>query len=261
MQQQDGIAWWAEGPVGRIELRRPEHANALATPAARALARAIDETLAATPKVVLLTAQGKVFCAGGDIAEFSRAGAGLAELVDDILIPLHPALARLATAGVPVISAVGGAVGGAGVGLALCADFVLASRSMKLRTGYAAIGLSPDVGSSYFLARRIGTQRAKQWLLLSEPVDAATCLACGAVDALHDEAALPDAAHALATRLAAGARASMAGIKALCDGLAGRELAAQLALEHAQLSRCARSADAQEGVAAFLAKRPARFAP
>ena len=86
-------------------------------------------------------------------------------------------------------------------------------------------------------------------------------MAGGAVDALHDEAELPAAALALATRLARGARASQAGIKALCDGLAGRDLATQLKLEHEQLARCARSDDAREGIAAFLAKRPPGFAP
>lgn len=261
MQQRDGIAWWQEGGIARIELRRPERANALSTAAASALAAAIDDSLAASPKVVLLTAQGAVFCAGGDISEFAQAGPALPALVDEILHALHPALWRLATAPLPVVSAVGGAVGGAGVGLALCADFVLASRTMKLRTGYAAIGLSPDLGTSYFLARRIGAQRAKQWLMLSDAVDAGTCLAQGAVDALHDAADLPAAALALATRLAAGARASQAGIKALCDGLAARDLAKHLELEHEQLARCARSDDAREGIAAFLAKRPAGFAP
>ena len=261
MHERDGIAWWLEGAVGRVEMRRPERANSLARPAAHALAAAFDAVLAATPKVVLITAQGPIFCAGGDIEEFRSAGDALPTLVDDILEPLHPALLRLATAPLPVVSAVGGAVGGAGVGLALCADFVLASRSMKLRTGYAAIGLSPDVGSSYFLARRIGTQRAKQWLMLSEPVDASTCLAAGAVDALHDDAALPAAAAALTQRLAAGARDSLAGIKQLCDGLPGRELASHLAMEHERLRLCAQGADAREGVAAFLARRAPSFAP
>jgi enoyl-CoA hydratase/carnithine racemase len=79
---------------------------------------------------------------------------------------LHPALHRLATAPVPVVAALNGPVGGAGIGLALCADFVLAAASMKLRTGYAAIGLSPDLGTAYFLARRVGAVRAQQWLML-----------------------------------------------------------------------------------------------
>lgn len=129
-------------------------------------------------------AQGIVHVVG-DIQEFERAGDRFDDLVDAVLEPLHPAIARLAVNDAPVISVVNGALGGAGVGVALCADIVLASTRLKLRTGYAAIGLSPDLGSSFFLARRVGTQRAKRWLLLSDPIDAETCLQAGAVDALH----------------------------------------------------------------------------
>lgn len=259
MEERDGIAWWREGPVGRIELRRPEKANSLGRASGHALAGAIDSLLAARPRSILLTAQGPVFCAGGDIDEFVAARASLDVLVTDILTPLHPAIERLALAPIPVVSAVGGGIGGAGVGLALCADFVLAGESMKLRSGYAAIGLSPDVGSSYFLARRVGSQRAKQWLMLSETVDARTCLAHGAVDAVHPDAELGAVAHALATRLASCARDSLEGIKTLCDGWAQRTLGQQLALEEALLCERARSADAREGISAFVEKRVPRF--
>ncbi len=259
MNERDGIAWWHDGALGRIELRRPQRANSPGLAAGRALAHAIGAVLDAAPKAVLLTAQGPVFCAGGDIDEFRQAGAGLDQLVDDILAEVHPALERLATSPAPVVAAVGGAVGGAGVGLALSADFVLAGASMKLRTGYAAIGLSPDLGSSRWLARRVGSQRAKQWLLLSEAVDAQTCLAAGAVDAVVADDALAAAAQTLAERLARGARGSAAAIKALCDGAGQLSLAEHLALEHTLLRECARSDDAREGIAAFLAKRLPAF--
>lgn len=254
-----GVAWWTEGGIGHIELRRPERANALATPAAHALADAIDAVLESNPKVVLLTAQGPVFCAGGDIDEFARAGGRFDNLVDTILDKLHPALLRLVCSPVPVVSAVGGNVGGAGVGVALCADFVLASDHIKLRTGYAALGLSPDVGASYFLARRIGSQRAKQWFLLSDAMSAQQCLQAGAVDALYPAAELPAAALALAQRLARGARGSHAAIKRLCDAAAQRELQEHLALEHRLLRERTRSADGAEGVAAFLQRRAPQF--
>lgn len=259
MEQEEGIAWSVDGPVGRIVLKRPERANAISRGASRALVRAIDAVLAARPRVVLLAAEGRLFCAGGDIDEFAAAGDGLAGLVDDILAPLHPALHRLATAPLPVVAALNGPIGGAGIGLALCADFVLAAQSMKLRTGYAAIGLSPDLGASWFLARRIGAVRAQQWLMLSEAIDAQGCLAHGVVDALYADAALPRAAEDLAARLAQAAPGSLAAIKTLCGGLPGRSLQAHLDLEHALLRERAGSADAREGVQAFVARRPPRF--
>ena len=259
MKTVDGIGWGVADGIGRIILKRPEHANALAHAASRALVRAIHEVLDGQPRVVVLTAEGRIFCAGGDINEFVAAGPTLGALVDDVLTPLHPALHRLATAPVPIVTVVNGPVAGAGIGLALCGDFVLGAESMKLRTGYAAIGLSPDAGASYFLARRAGALRAQQWLMLSEAIDAQHCLQYGVIDALYPDAELAAAAEALVLRLARSASASLAGIKTLCSGLPTRDLQAHLALEKLLLVDRAGSADGREGVRAFLEKRQPAF--
>ena len=259
MNTEEGVGWEISDDIGRIVLKRPERANALGLKSSRALVHAIDEVLARKPRAILLTGEGRVFCAGGDIEEFVAAGEGLPALVDDILEPLHPALLRLSTNAAPLVVAVNGPAGGAGVGLALCGDFVLAAESMKLRTGYAAIGLSPDAGASYFLARRVGPVRAQQLLMLSDAIDSQRCLAWGAVDALHADAELAAASEALVVRLARGASASFGGIKALCAGAPGRPFEEHLAMERKLLRERAGSADAREGVAAFMAKRAPRF--
>ena len=102
MNQSEGIAWGVAQDIGRIVLKRPEQANSLSRAASRALVRAIDEVLDLQPRVVLLSAEGRIFCSGGDVAEFVEAGSGLDALVHDVLGPLHPALYRLATAPLPV---------------------------------------------------------------------------------------------------------------------------------------------------------------
>jgi 2-(1,2-epoxy-1,2-dihydrophenyl)acetyl-CoA isomerase len=254
-----GIEWSADPEVGRIVLNRPEHHNALGIASAQALGRAIDEVVAGRPRVIVVQARGPIFCAGGDISEFSRAGPRLPELVDSILNVLLPAYLKLAKSLCPVVTVVNGPVGGAGVGLALCGDFVLASDTMKLRTGYAAIGLSPDVGASYFLARRVGIVRAQQWLMLSDAIDAEQCLAAGAVDRLYPAAELEAAAATLVERLRKSAPGSLSAIKRLSQEGAALSLQNYLALEQQLLQACARTANAAEGVAAFLAKREARF--
>lgn len=259
MNIEDGIGWEFSNGIGHIVLERPERANTLALPVAYALAKAIDAAVASEPRVLLLSARGSIFCGGGDIDEFLEAGPALGALVDRILGVVHPAIERLANAPFPVVAAVGGAIGGAGVGLALSADFVLASDAMKLRTGYAAIGLSPDLGSSYFLARRIGPVRAKQWLMLSETIDAQTCLSAGVIDALYPNAELAAAAEALVHRLAAAAPGSLAAIRTLCHALPGRSLSEHLACEHALLRRCAESVDGREGIRAFREHRAPNF--
>jgi 2-(1,2-epoxy-1,2-dihydrophenyl)acetyl-CoA isomerase len=259
-QRQDGIAWTIAGGIGRITLDAPERANSIGLAAALAITRAIDEVLAAAPRAVLLTGTGKIFCAGGDIPAMSGAGDGIAAMIEEVLAPLHPAIERLALASVPVVSALNGALGGAGIGLALCADFVLAAPSAKLRTGYAAIGLSPDAGASYFLARRIGAERAKQLFFLSDALDAQRCLELGIYDAVHAEAELPAAAEALLGRLAASASGSLARIKHLCHGMETRSLREHLDLERDYLLESSRSVDSREGLRAFLERRAPRFA-
>ena len=253
------VNWRIQDGIGRIELACPAQGNAINPVSGPALAQAIHAVLDAQPRAVLLTGQGRVFCAGGDIGAFAAAGDGFADMVDGLVEQLHPAMHRLGTAPMPVVSAIGGAVAGAGIALALCADVVLAAQSTKLRTGYAAIGLSTDLGTSYFLARRIGTQRAKQWLLLSDAIDAQRCLAAGAVDAVYPDDELAAAAEAMVQRLAARSRGCVAAIKTLCDGQPERTLQAQLDLERQLFVQAARGADAREGVAAFLEKRPPKF--
>jgi 2-(1,2-epoxy-1,2-dihydrophenyl)acetyl-CoA isomerase len=259
MVTEHGIEWRVDDAVARIVLDRPQHANALGRASAAALARAIDAVTAAAPRVIVIAARGPIFCAGGDIRDFAAAGERLGELVAEVLEPLLPAYLKLARQAAPVVAAVRGPVGGAGIGLALVGDFVLASPAMKLRTGYAAIGLSPDVGASYFLARRVGAVRAQQLLMTSETVSAERCLALGAIDQLHAEADFDAAVEALVRHLRDAAPASLVAIKQLCGVDVQRPLAEHLALERELLEACARSADGREGVTAFVAKRAPRF--
>lgn len=251
--------WRVDDGVGRLVLNRPQRANAIDLAMSRALAAAIDALAAAQPRAVLICAAGERFCVGGDIDAFVAAGERMAPLIDDILAPLHPALLRLASLPVPVISAVNGPVGGAGIGLALCADLVLASDTMKLRAGYSGIGLSPDAGASYYLARRAGAARAKELFFFNRALSAAECLAMGIVDAVHPAAELAAVADRLAAQAAAGPSQSFAAIKQLCDGAAQRSFADHLALEQRCLVGCAGSDDAREGVRAFVEKRAPRF--
>lgn len=253
------VLWRIEDGVGHIVLNRPDAANALDSEAGEALAEAIDQATRADIGAVLISSTGKQFCAGGDINEFVERRDELGRLVQTMLDRLHPAIHSLATLSVPVVSAVQGPLGGAGISVALCADIVLAAPAMKLRGGYSAIGLSPDLGASYYLSRRAGSVRAKNILLTNRAIPAEQCLDWGIVDELHSADALPAAALALATRLAHGATASLGGIKRLCDSAFEHDLRTHLSLEREALLRCAVSVDGREGVTAFVEKRAARF--
>lgn len=256
------VHWREQAGVGHIVLDRPQGANALSLAMARQLAQAVEQAARADVGAVLVSATGGQFCAGGDIREFVAQRERLQALVCDMLDVLHPAMHRLATLALPVVSAVQGPVGGAGVALALCADLVLASSAMFLRGGYSAIGLSPDLGASYFLVRRAGAARAKYVLMTNRPIAAPQCLQWGLVDEVHAPDELLPAATALAGQLAAGATASLGGIKRLCDAAGGGgadALQRHLDAEREAMLRCVRAADAQEGIDAFVGKRSPRF--
>lgn len=263
MQPAEHVLWRTADGVGRITLNRPDRANAISLAVSQRLSSvletACDAVAAGTVRVLLIDAAGERFCAGGDIGEFVAQADTMHRLIDDILAPLNPAMHRVATLPVPVISAVNGAIGGAGIGLALCADVVLASEAMKLRAGYSAIGLSPDAGSAWFLSRRVGASKAKELFFFNRVLSAEECLQMGVVDRILPVAELASVAMEMAAQAAAAPVGSMTAIKRLCDGAATRALREHLALEKEFLLACSRTADAREGVGAFAQKRAPRF--
>lgn len=249
-----------DGHVAAIVLNRPEQSNAMDPEASKALIDCIDEVAADTSvRAVLLRANGKHFCTGGSIAFFDQAGAELPRMLEQFIGPLHAAIHKLATLPVPVVSAVNGPVGGGGIGLALCADIVLAAGSMKLRGGYSAIGLTPDAGASWLLARRAGAARAKQIFFTNAPLSAQQCLAFGIVDEVVADEELAARAAGLARTLAQGATGALAHIKRLVDGAHERSLGAQLDMENRFMVDAAAATHAAEGIAAFREKRVPRF--
>ena len=253
------VLWHVEDGVGHITLNRPDAANTLDAATAMAYAQAVEQISKADVGAVLISAVGKQFSAGGDINTFIERRADLDRLLQSMLDILHPAVHTLATLPVPVISAVQGPLGGGGISQALCADIVLASPAMKLRGGYSAIGLSPDLGASYYLTRRAGAARAKLVLMTNRVLNAEECLNWGLVDELHSAETLGEAARSLARNLAHGATGSLGGIKRLCDSALSHDLRTHLDLERQALLRCAISADGREGISAFIEKRAPLF--
>lgn len=245
--------------IGRLTFNRPEQANSIGLASRADMIEGINRMAEPDVRVVVITGRGKIFNAGGDIGELLENQEHLDQRVDEILQFAHPMIHKLASLPIPVISAVNGPLGGAGIAYALCADFVLASDTVKLRGGYCGIALSPDLGASYFLTRRVGAAKAKEIFMLNRALSADDCLRLGIVDQVHPADQLTSAVDNLAQELASGPTSSYGRVKALCDQAFCHDLKSHLDLEHALLMQSAKSADCKEGIAAFIERRAPRF--
>lgn len=243
-----------------IRLNRPEVFNALNPKMAEELSEAAircDED--AGIRCAVLTGNGKAFFAGGDLAAFHAAGDGMSVMMKQMTVDLHGAISRLVRMDAPFIAAVNGVAAGAGFSMMLTADFAIAARSAKFTMAYTRAGLSPDGGSTYFLARLVGLRRAQELALTNRTLSAEEALDWGIVNKVVDDAALLGEVEALAKDLANGpTKAFGAATRLLREGM-DNSLETQMELEARSIAEMGRSADGREGIAAFLGKRKANF--
>ncbi|MFT7624647.1 MAG: 2-(1,2-epoxy-1,2-dihydrophenyl)acetyl-CoA isomerase [Myxococcota bacterium] len=248
-----------DGAVRTIALNRPETRNGLTPSLCAALGQAVEEASGDdSVRCVVLTGRGDSFCSGADL---SAAMATLAERShgDVIRDDFHRVIRGLAECPKPVIASIRGGAVGFGLDIALACDLRIASRQSKLGAVFTRIGLVPDGGSSFFLARLVGLARALEIVLLAETFDGERAAEIGIVSRVVDDDLLDEETAALAQRLAAGPPLAYRLAKRnILDGLAG-SLDDALAREVAAQVQCLASADSMEGVQAFLQKRKPTF--
>ncbi len=249
-----------DGGLAIITFNNPDRANVLDLAMAKAFAGAVNQIAGDhAVRALLITAAGRQFCAGGDITAFADTSRALPEILQELLDPVHEAMKTLTSLRIPIVCALNGAVGGGGIGFALCGDIVLAAESMKLRGGYSAIGLTPDVGGSWFTTRRAGAAKAKEIFLTNRAFPAAECLAIGLVDAVHPDAQLHEAAMKLARQIAQGPAQAQARIKALVNSAHQNTLHQHFDLERESMLASGGTDDGKEGIRAFIEKRAPKF--
>jgi 2-(1,2-epoxy-1,2-dihydrophenyl)acetyl-CoA isomerase len=248
-----------EDGVARLTLARPPR-NSIDLATTRELMQASircdeDERV----RAVLISAEGATFSAGGDLREFVSAGDDLPALLKEMTVHLHAAVSRLVRSRVPVVCAVGGAVAGGGLSLVLASDLVLAAERATFSYGYSRIGFSPDGSSTYFLPRLLGVRRATEFALMGRALSAEEACDWGLISRVVADAELEETASTLAAELAEGPTVSFGAAKSLFHRSWTETLETQMELEARALSDTVRTADAREGVDAFLQKRHARF--
>lgn len=251
------------GDVGLMTLNRPERLNALSGSMLEG-ALGILHTASAEHSVraMVITGAGRGFCSGADLAggsDDSKLENSAGHLGNAMKQGINPLILAIAEAPFPVIAAVNGPAAGAGAGIALAADFMLASESMQLLLTFSRIGMGLDAGTSWFLSRQLGQRRAAAVSMLVEPIDAEKAKQWGlAWSVTSDAELLPDALD-LAKRLAAGPTLAFAAQKRQLREALEISLAEALEREADVQDELIKSKDLQEGIAAFREGRQAKY--
>ena len=245
-----------EGKVAILRFNHPEVLNAIGADMLEGLAAAIREVQDPNngARCLVITGAGRGFCAGANLTDRGRSGAGAS-----LRTAYHPMLLTLRDLDMPIVSAVNGAAAGVGMSFAIMADMVCASRSAFFLQAFARIGLVPDGGASFMLPRMIGWGRAVELSLLAERLPAEKAEAWGLVNRLFDDnEALMEGALALAAKLADGPK-SLAFMRRLYWATWHNAYEQQLDLEARLQAEAGQTSDHAEGVKAFVEKRDARF--
>ncbi|MBL1090186.1 MULTISPECIES: enoyl-CoA hydratase/isomerase family protein [Streptomyces] len=265
----NGVSW--------ITLNRPDALNAVTwDQRERLIGLLADASADPDVRAVVITATGKGFCAGadlrggtgsGDRAEAERAGAeragaepaGAERTSGDVARMIRRGAQRFIAAVLdcekPVIAAVNGTAAGLGAHLAFACDLVLAAESARFIEVFARRGLVPDGGGAYLLPRLIGPQRAKELMFFGDAVPAAEAERLGLVNRVVPDDELAKTAREWAERLAAGPTRALALTKQLVNASFETDRAAAFAAEATAQEITMSTADAQEGVAAFVERR------
>ncbi len=246
--------------VAHVCFKRPEAANAVNPVFCRELKHVMSEIeVDDSVQVVSVTAEGKVFCAGGDLKEFHAAGSDLPEVVAAMLEDLHDAIYKMNAIPKPFVAGVQGAAGGAGMSLVSAFDLVVSGESAKFTMAYTKVGLTPDGTSSYFLARHIGLRRMLDLTLTNRVLSAAEAEAWGLVNRVVDDEDIASATASLAQALASGAPNAAGVAKTVI--YRGYESVLEEAgdFEAQNIVRAAGTNDGQEGISAFVERRDPKW--
>ncbi|SDI01495.1 2-(1,2-epoxy-1,2-dihydrophenyl)acetyl-CoA isomerase [Pseudomonas flavescens] len=255
------ILFSIEDGVALLSLNRPEQLNSFNAAMHGEVREALKQVRqSADARVLLLTGEGRGFCAGQDLSDRNVApGAQMPDLGESIETFYNPMIRSLRDLPLPVICAVNGVAAGAGANIPLACDLVLAARSASFIQAFCKIGLIPDSGGTWSLPRLIGPARAKALALLGERLSAEQAEQWGLIYRVVDDAALRDEALTLARHLATQPTYGLALIKRAFNASAHNSFDEQLELERDLQRLAGRSEDYREGVAAFMAKRTPAF--
>jgi 2-(1,2-epoxy-1,2-dihydrophenyl)acetyl-CoA isomerase len=251
-QKEKGIAW--------ITLNRPGALNACDIPTLKKLGAVLKEVEGdTTSRCVVITGAGRAFCAGADLKAIrERREKGKISLLEDLVEGFNPVVSRIFNMDKPVIAMVNGVAAGAGMGIAFACDLRIMSETAKFVEAFAKVGLVPDSGATYTMSRLLGLTKAMELAFSGESIDAREAERLGIVTKVVPASLLESETRILAEKLASGPSGLGLSKRAIHRALS---LDFDQALEYeAQIQAVAGdSADHEEGIRAFLERRPPNF--
>lgn len=246
--------------VAHLRLNRPGGANAINPLLAAELRQVMLEIeFDDSVKAIAVSAEGKVFCAGGDLKEFNAAGDGLPRLATSMLMDFHSAINKMNRIPKPFVAGIKGAAGGAGLSLMSAFDLVISGSSAKYTMAYTRAGVTPDGTSSYFLARHIGLRRMLDLTLTNRVLSATEAEQWGLVNRVVADDEVDSATAEMAQNLADGPSWALGMAKRVIYNGIDQGLEAAGEFEGVTIAEAMSRADGQEGIAAFVEKRKPNF--
>ena len=256
MTQYETITLDIADDVATLRFERAERMNALNAQMRAEITDAVTHA-GREARVVALTGTGRAFCSGQDLSDGGNAATlDLERVLREEYVPM---LRAITDCPVPTISAVNGPAAGAGANLALAADVVIAAEGAYFLQAFARIGLMPDAGGTWALPRQVGLAKSMGAALFAEPISARQASDWGMIWEYVSDEGFEAHWQARAAQLARGPTQTYRAIKQAIRGSWDNSLDSQLELEARLQGACGQSRDFQEGVLAFLEKRPARF--
>jgi len=247
--------------IAQLRLSRPEAANGLNVELLKELHAAIMH-IHSDPaiRVVLLSGEGKHFCAGGDVRTFAAKGSDLPHYLREATSWLQMVTASLLNLNQPVIAVVQGfAAGGGGLGLVCASDIVIAAESARFFSGAVRVGMAPDGGATVTLTQLVGLRKAMYILLANPTLTAAEAQAIGLITEVVPDHDLNNRAQAIAHELAQAAPLALAATKRLVWAGVGANVHERLPEEARTVAELSGTADSLEGLAAVIERRTPRF--
>ena len=255
------ISLKVENNIGIMKFNDPDVRNAVSPDMLEGFWECLNEIEKENSEIkcLLITGEGKGFCAGANLSSGSeRSNSGRQDAGHALETMYHPILRRLRNMNIPIVTAVNGAAAGIGMSFALMGDIIVASKSAFFLQAFRRIGLVPDGGSTWLLPRLIGNARAKELSLLGERLPAEKAYEWGLINRLTDEEDLIDEALKISNELASGPMSLRLIRKAFWES-SDNTYEEQLNLERELQFQAGNSEDFKEGVKAFLDKRDAKF--